>query len=384
MAKKVETGIWEREPGVFDVRVHVARDPRTGKIKQVTRTTREGIQAARRLRAKLITEVAQGKYGGTASTLGVLFDEWHKHKKRMGNAETTLAEERRKIDNNIRPYLGDKHLDKLTSHDLDRFYADSLGRGRGAHTVLHFHRIIHAALQQAFLWGWVEKNVADRATPPSYTKRKKTVPMPAEVQAIITEAGKSRNKEMAGLITVGAMTGMRDGELCGLQFLAVDMDQDLVEVKLAVWQVGAEWGTKLPKSHQVRTLAVPELVTAVVRHRWELLVDAADLLEVGLPEDAFVWSIDPLGQVPYLPKSVGQAFRRIRDRAGVNARLHDLRGFAGTEMIKAGVNPRTVADRLGHADPSTTLRIYTAGREESDRSAAEALGQLLAPREDPQ
>ena len=56
-----DKGIREKAPGVFEVRVHVGRDPATGHIGQLSRTTRKGVADARRIRARLITEVARGQ-----------------------------------------------------------------------------------------------------------------------------------------------------------------------------------------------------------------------------------------------------------------------------------------------------------------------------------
>jgi integrase len=60
-----------------------------------------------------------------------------------------------------------------------------------------------------------------------------------------------------------------------------------------------------------------------------------------------------------------------------HVRLHDLRHFQATELIAAGVDVRTVAGRLGHADPSTTLRVYAAFMEPADQGAAKVIGRLL-------
>lgn len=70
-----------------------------------------------------------------------------------------------------------------------------------------------------------------------------------------------------------------------------------------------------------------------------------------------------------------------RDSLGLKeVRLHDLRHFTATQLIGAGVDVRTVAGRLGHSDPSLTLRIYSHVIEERDRAAAAIIGQVLNPR----
>ena len=71
-------------------------------------------------------------------------------------------------------------------------------------------------------------------------------------------------------------------------------------------------------------------------------------------------------------------FIRVRNEVGAKTvKLHDLRHFTATQLIGAGVDPRTVAGRLGHADPSVTLRVYSHALEERDRAAATIMGDIL-------
>lgn len=382
-----EPGIRELSAGVYELRVHVARDPLTKRLRQVSRTYRAprqewgaGIREARALRARLLDEVRAGRHRGTKTTLGTLLDAWNLQREKMGRSPTTLAEDRRKIDKDVRPALGHRRLDKLTAEDLDRFYAALVARGLSARSVVHYHRaILHPALAQGVKWGWVATNVADLASPPrripQHTSR---VPSPDDVRRLIDEAHRSKNAEMAGLITVAALSGLRDGELCGLRFCDVDATACQIHVRQVVWQAEGRWGTKPPKSHQQRTVEVDPTAIAVIERRRRIVAKEATALGEPFPAEGWVWSHAALGSRPYMPKAVSQAFRRIRDRAGIDCRFHDLRHFAGTEMVAAGADPRTVADQLGHADPAFTLRIYAAGRTARARQAASALGRTLA------
>ena len=130
----------------------------------------------------------------------MLLDEWTAHGERMGRSPKTLHEYRRKIDKQIRPALGAKRLDKLTAHDLDRFYAAQLATGLGERSVHHLHRMISAALRQGRKWGWVSTNVADDATPPDARRngdvgsltRSSVRANPRGGPAVITFAGAGR------------------------------------------------------------------------------------------------------------------------------------------------------------------------------------------------
>jgi integrase len=77
------------------------------------------------------------------------------------------------------------------------------------------------------------------------------------------------------------------------------------------------------------------------------------------------------------PGAITKQFAVVRDALGYdNVRLHDLRHFAATRMMTAGVPVRTVSGRLGHANPATTLSVYTHFVEASDQEAALVMGNL--------
>lgn len=100
--------------------------------------------------------------------------------------------------------------------------------------------------------------------------------------------------------------------------------------------------------------------------------------EGSLAADAFVFSPYVDGIQPFRPDNVTSFFMRVRDSLGLKqVRLHDLRHFTATQLIGAGVDVRTVAGRLGHSDPSLTLRVYSHAIEERDRAAAAIMGRVL-------
>ncbi|HET9733173.1 MAG TPA: site-specific integrase [Acidimicrobiales bacterium] len=396
----------ERSPGRWELRAYAGRDPLTGKPRQVTRTyvadRREkgaGKRQAERELARLVAEVEQGQHGGSKATLGQLLDDWTAHGERMGRSPKTLYEYRRKVDRQIRPALGAKPLDKLTAHDLDLFYANQLAAGLSDRSVLHLHRILTAALRQGRKWGWVTRSVAEDATPPKPVQAHLNPPPPDRVSALVGEAGRpaARNPELATVITLAALTGMRRGELCGLQWGDVDWQASTVTVRRAIWQAGGTVGVKPPKTHQVRELRLGAHAMGVLAGRAERATVDATMAGITLRPTAFVFSPEVDGSRPMRPDSVTQAFdrlcRRMEDAEVAKLRkrdplatlddlpssarwpyrFHDLRHYTATELIAGGMDPRTVADRLGHADPSITLRVYAAGTPARAQAAADIL-----------
>lgn len=80
------------------------------------------------------------------------------------------------------------------------------------------------------------------------------------------------------------------------------------------------------------------------------------------------------------PDAVSQRYAKLAARLGITTSIHKLRHYSATELITGGVDPRTVAGRLGHGGGgTTTLRYYSAWVSESDQRAAKTLtGRLPA------
>jgi hypothetical protein len=78
------------------------------------------------------------------------------------------------------------------------------------------------------------------------------------------------------------------------------------------------------------------------------------------------------------PDTITDRFNKLVDRAGVKRiRLHDVRHTYATVSLDAGVNPKIVSDRIGHANMAYTLALYTHPSTGKDRAAAESVAGVL-------
>ena len=137
-----------------------------------------------------------------------------------------------------------------------------------------------------------------------------------------------------------------------------------------------------PRRHQVRVVALDPAGVQVLTRRWAVQQQEAEKVGVQLDADPYVLSYphtSARGNTHAGPDYLSNSFGKLCKATGVRCRFHDLRHFAATQMVAAGTDVRTVAGRLGHADASTTLRIYAHALPERDREAAGVLGALDCP-----
>ncbi len=118
------------------------------------------------------------------------------------------------------------------------------------------------------------------------------------------------------------------------------------------------WAEKDTKGHQVRRIGLDPVAVEGLRRRRAAAEQLAADLDLSIPSDAFVFSLSPTGSEPIRPDWLTKHAAIAGTAAGVKTHLHELRHFAATQGIAAGFDPVTVGQRLGHRDPSVTLRVY--------------------------
>jgi len=371
-------------PGVWRLRVYAGRRA-SGSPIQRTKTVHtgdgrpgSGARSADRALAKMVAELDGGATAIGAMTLNQLLDQWLEHCEAVGRSPTTVRKYHYIADRIVRPELGRLRLTKLGPRDLDRLYAKLTAKGNAPATVRRVHALIGAALHQAERWELVDRNVARRAQPPEVRTKRVLAPSVDEVKRVLA-AAEQVDPSLAVMLTLAATTGARRGELCALRWSDIDRGLATLTIERSVYEAeGGGWAEKDTKSHQERSIGLDDFTVAVLTaHRGRADVLATDLGLKVLP-DGFLFSRSPVGAEPILPSVVTHFTSKVSKRAGVDTHLHALRHFSATHAIASGFDPVTVGSRLGHADPSITLRVYAHALERRDRDLANTLGQALS------
>ena len=170
---------------------------------------------------------------------------------------------------------------------------------------------------------------------------------------------------------------MRRGELCGLQWADIDLAQRVITVRRSIWQAGAKCGAKQPKTQAgLRGIAITQSLAdelAALHARGAIHV----LDTTGRPIHPSDWVFQRPDGGHFLPVTVSHAVSDLLRAAGcgVGISSHALRHTGATRAMAKNVNPRVVADRLGHASVSTTLDLYVHPNLAEQRALAELMEQ---------
>jgi integrase len=358
--------------GKWKLRVYTGRDGRnrpTYLSRNFTGSRRQAESALSKLVADVERKQATTNHGGSVRDL---LTRW------LADIEPTrspgtMREHRRSVERNILPAIGSVRLDRLTARHLDQLYQSLLTRGLSPASVRRHHAILSAALRRAVKWDWLASNPADRASPPGLTHNATTAPSTEAVQRLVA-AAQEEDPVLAAAIVLAAVTGARRGELCAIRWSDVDWTRRTLTFARSLTVIRREATEGPTKTHQRRDVAIDDALGAFISQRQVEQQAYAETVGVELVTDPYLLSRSSDGAVPCLPDGLTHAYFRLAAKTGVGGHFHELRHFAATTSIASGADVRTVAGRLGHADPSTTLRIYAHAVEARDRELAGMLG----------
>jgi integrase len=283
--------------------------------------------------------------------------------------------------------IGRIQLQKVDARHLNSFYAQMLAgdeahRKLSARSVQYVATILHRAFRDAIRWQAIVRNPADSADPPkSQPKPEMKIWSAAELGKFL--AGIADDRLLAAWWLL-ATTGMRRGEVLGLRWADVDLSAGLLRISRTLitsdvrrkGDSGMSWGT--PKTAKGRrSVALDETtVTALKAHRAVQLQERMAIGSLYGDQDLVVCLADGS---PVHPKTLSYTFGRRAQRLGLpKIRLHDLRHTHATLALRAGVHPRVVQERLGHANVGITLDTYSHVDLEMQAAAAALVSALVA------
>lgn len=349
----------------YTIVLEMGIDPSTKKRKQkwISGFTKKR-QAEEEL-ARLVSEVNKGIFvEPSKSTLEEYLEKWLEiHKASI--AERTYHRYEQLTYGHIIPLLGSMLLSKLKPMHIQQFLSRMQTRERldsrkgtlSPTTIHHAHNVLHKALKDAVKWQMVPVNPSDAVTPP---RRARKVCRVAEEEEIPVILHITKDTYLEVPVFLALSTGARVGEILGLQWNDVDLKKGIIHIRSAM--IRKKDGTlvlaqvKTPKSRRAVEIG-PDTISKLKQHNkqqkeWQVASDKK-------------WNTSNLVCIhsddgrPINPNALSSRFNKLMTKQGLNLSFHDLRHTHATMLLKSGVHPKIVSERLGHANIGMTLDIYS-------------------------
>lgn len=354
----MRTGCYKRKDGRWEAYV-IYTDPDTGKEKKKSFYGKEKYgQDAKRKLNEFITKLESGDYSDISK---ITLEGWLKKFLEVycaHLAETTKEGYENYIFNHIIPVLGRLKLNEVKPLHIQRFYNEEREKGYSGTTILQEHRILHKAFKKAIGDGLISKNPCDGVDAPKPDDYNPTVYTEEQFTSLLD---KLKGHRMEAFILIAGMCGLRRGELLGLTWQDIDLDKGIISVKRNVVPTSKGNITKKPKTKKSeREIAIPSIIIPRLRQ----------LRGIGK-------IFTRLDGIEYNPGSVSRMFKEFLKKNGLpHIRLHDLRHFNCTMMLKYGVSEKEAQERSGHSNP-IMLRKYQHILEDMDKQSADKLNNVL-------
>ncbi len=376
MAKKRKNGegmLRKRSDGRWEARVVIGYDennlPRT---KNVTAVNKEKcLEKLEKLKQEI--GMVQPDKIKAEMEFGKWMDFWYQQYAKIILKPTTRSEYESLIYKHIIPEIGDIELNKLTQNDLQQFYSrlktngrqirtDVYGNGLSDRMVRACHTLCRKSLEKAVEENLIRINPAiDCKLPPKKSKEMKVLTR-EEMQRFIIQAKYDGYLE---LFILELSTGMRRGEILGLQWDDLDMNTGELKISRQVAMLNGKIHITEPKTKtSTRTIILPTYIVKMLKE-YKKTINSKWMFPSPIKED-----------MPRNPSAVRKILDRTLEKADCkHIRFHDLRHTFATTALANGMDIKTLSAIIGHNLAETTLNIYTHITDEMQRTAADKIEQ---------
>jgi len=300
--------------------------------------------------------------------------EWMNAKKHTIGRETAKAN-LSFINNHIIPEIGHVQLSKLTAHDIQNMIGRLLEKGLASSTVKRIYNITNTSLNKAEKMQLIQKNVAALVDKPKVKRKELSVWSINEVNQFL-EAAKQSRYYIAFYIAI--MTGMRQGEILGLRWQDVDLENCKVYIRQTLSHDGKEFNVGAKTRAGVRSITIDAVTCEeLAKHRIVNELEKKHAEANGIYTDKDLVICTSTGN-QLTPRDLVKAFRRILLKTDLSSiTFHDLRHTHASLLLMQNIHPKIVSERLGHSSIQMTLDTYSHLMPNMQEEAANELANAL-------
>ncbi|HJJ09765.1 MAG TPA: site-specific integrase [Clostridiaceae bacterium] len=349
--------------------------------------------------AKFVTEVQNGLViDGKSLKFSEFTEIWKRDYGSKELAPSTYKRYCRMLETRLLPYFGHFYINKIKPTDIMKFYDllekdTQLVRKQGNNgaktkkplsgkTILEHHRLLRAMLHKAVYWQLIVANPAERVQPPKARKPKRRSYDDEQTKILLEnlELLSSEDIKYKVAIILTVFTGVRLGELMGLEWQDVDFKNGIISINRSS-QYLADMGvfTKVPKTESsIREIAIPEFIVSLLEE-YKLWYEEQKSIYGELWTNSDRLFVQADGK-PMHPSTISKWFVKYVGQIGLPViNFHGLRHTNASLLVAQNIDIAVISARLGHAQISTTLDFYVHPLLSHNRKAGYALENLLLP-----
>jgi integrase len=288
----------------------------------------------------------------------------------------TLSQYVQVVNQHIIPVIGNIKLSELRPDHIQALYNAKLKGGMSERSVYLMHTILHRALNVALRMGLVIRNSCDAVIKPKLRRKEMKVLDDVQARNLLLAV---RGTGFETFFQLEITTGLRIGELFGLKWSDLDVNTRMLQIRRQVQRLkGQGLVFSEPKTAAGRRNVTigPTTLKMLQQHYKDQQIQRQAAGEKWHDNDLIF--PNTVGN-PMEHRNVHRFYKEMLSKAGLpDMRFHDLRHTAATLMLKEGINPKIVQERLGHADISLTLNTYSHVLPSMQDEVAGKLDDLMA------
>ena len=377
--------ITKRGKNSYSIAISLGKDANTGKYKYQWTTVKGTKKETEKRLSELLHQLDNGTFikpGKT--TLAEYLERWLKDYAWPNLAPRTAEGYQYIVRSHLIPSLGQVPLTQLKPEHLQRLYSEKLSAGRfdgkgglSKRSVQYIHVTLHKALKNAVKLGMIGRNPADAVEPPRPQHHEMQTMNESDIYIFLKLA---KSTPYYALFYLALFTGMRRSELLALRWCDVDLLLCQLSVTRTIHQLHDGdiifQQTKTDKSRRMVSLS-PSTAIVLREHR-ELQEKTRQSLGLTLTDEDLVFC--QIDGKPLLPDSITHAWMKLARRTGMKGiRLHDARHTHASLMLKQGIHPKIVQERLGHSSIQITLDTYSHVAPGLQQAAANRFDDIVLP-----
>lgn len=326
---------------------------------------------AKKLAAAYEAKIALSNEKDYTKMILVKFAQKWLNKKRNDLAANTLTSYKRNLNLHILPKFGMKKISSIKPMEFIEFY-DYLKKEKdlSSKSINTIHSVINIMFNDAVKWDLIGYNPLRKVDPPKIKSKKDNYYNVEEINELFQKLDeKSVDTKYRVVVYIAALCGLRAGEILGLEWKDINFDECILTIKRTSIYVDKKVITKEPKNESsIRKVYFGEVLREELLDHKAYQKNLSNTIPGWIDSDRLLTKNNGEPMFPLTPTKWLNKFIKRNNLKKVT--LHGLRHTSATLMISNGTDVRTVAERLGHSDANTTMRVYSHHLKKANKKAA--------------